>query len=162
MLASGPEGERPEGCSKSFPMKFPHRICSRMAVAIAIAGLLPGPSLGGVAAAPTAAEEIRAAGGAGGGSSQRSLELKVERPWSDHGSTHATVSVRNTARFGLAKITVACTAFGPEATARATGEQTLLAPADGPLPPGRTKTIEIVLGTRDREVRSMSCEARAL
>jgi hypothetical protein len=41
-------------------------------------------------------------------------------------------------------------------------ELLLLAPAEGLMAPGTAKTVDMLVGVRDHDVRSMSCEARAL
>jgi hypothetical protein len=90
------------------------------------------------------------------------LDLRVSPLWSESGSTWATVSVRNTARYELAKITLACTAFDADETALPIGDRTLLSPTEGLMPPGAARTVRILVASHERDLRSMSCEARAL
>ncbi|MGH7823107.1 MAG: hypothetical protein ACREQ9_25385 [Candidatus Binatia bacterium] len=89
------------------------------------------------------------------------LDLNVERLWSENGVTWATLSVRNTASFELVKITVDCTAFGTDEVALEVGRRTLHAPGERPIGPGMAKTAKIFVGSQP-DLRSMSCEARAL
>ena len=94
----------------------------------------------------------------GGGSSL--LELRVERFWTEDGVAFATVRVRNTATYDLAKITVECTAIDADAAPR-TAQELLLAPSEAPLPPGMERAARVSFG-RCEAVESMTCEARAL
>ncbi|MGH7860307.1 MAG: hypothetical protein ACREQY_23505, partial [Candidatus Binatia bacterium] len=157
-------------------MKALHRTGHGIGILVAAAALLPACSSGQHVAGPSARatlvapppqvaervrDEMRLTRDLAEGAPGRRLDLKVERLWSENGATWATVSVRNTASFELVKITVDCTAFGPDETTIDVGEQTLHAPAEGPMGPGAAKTMKILVGSHE-DLRSMSCEARAL
>lgn len=96
------------------------------------------------------------------GTSHARIDLQVERLWSENGATYAMIRVQNTASFDLAKVTVDCKALGSNHDAFDLGERTVVSPADGLMAPGAAKTLRILVATQDREVESMSCEARAL
>jgi hypothetical protein len=90
----------------------------------------------------------------------RELGLNVDRIWSESGMNWAQVTVKNTSVYALDEITIKCTAFGAAHINLSFHEQTLVSKKNGPIVPGFSKTMDLQLGGRGFEIRSMSCVAR--
>jgi hypothetical protein len=90
------------------------------------------------------------------------IDVKINRLWSVGRMTYAALTIRNDANFSLVKIGVQCKGSGRSGESLEEQQQTILSPAENPMQPGTVRNATFTFARGEGEIRSVSCEARAL